>query len=273
MADYRVMAQSVLSVSRRKSPHYYPPCPDTNGQQGLSMIPNISGRGSGSPRGTTDLVEPAAWDASLPVIAQPVRPIVRRLNKVASWAILILSLAGIVSFSFSNFVPSHITVQVAKAMTLVIGTFYGLFFHGVGHFGWDKRNPAIRAYAEEHRKMAKAYVRVPFMAAVFAGFAWISFANVFPWMINAAIGERGTMIVMVDGWESASYSFRGGHSCARPTVRGIPFAMLGRRALCVGDQRRQSDFPSGTSLALIGRVSALGIAPDHYRVLSRGPGT
>lgn len=218
------------------------------------------------------VVELAGSGASCPATMLPVRPIVIRINQLAIWGMLILSLAGLLSLFFSNFVPSHITVQVAKAAAFLIGLFYGFFYWGVGHFGVDMRNPKGRAYMEQHPKLAKKYIRVPVGAFLFAGFAWMSFSNVFPWVLNAAIGGRGTMVVVVDGWEGASYSTRGSHFCAKPMLRGVPFGMMGMHALCVGDQYRKSDFPLGTSLDLIGRVSALGIAPGHYRVLSRGSG-
>jgi hypothetical protein len=204
---------------------------------------------------------------------RPVPRIVRRLNQMAAGGMLVLSLGGLVSLFASNFVPSHMTVQIAKSAALLAGLFYGLFFLGIGHFGWDESNPRVTVAIEQNPKATKVYIRVPLMLAVSAGFAWMSFSTVFPWALNAAIGRPGTMIVIVDGWQNAFYGSRVGHSCAKPTLRGIPFMMMGRYALCVGDQHKPSDFLRGTSLSLMGRVSALGIAPDHYRVISRGPGT
>ena len=114
--------------------------------------------------------------------------------------------------------------------------------------------------------LGQVYVRAPFMAVVFAGFAWMSFSNLLPLALTAIVGKQGSMAVVVKGWERASFSLRSGSSCARPTPYGVPFWMLGRNALCVGDQHSESDFPRGSTLLLLGRASALGIIPDRYRV-------
>lgn len=199
-----------------------------------------------------------------------IAPGIRRLNTAASCGMLVLIAGGLVSLFASNFVPSPVTVRITLAASILVGLFYGVFFFGVGHFGWDKSNPKVRAAIQRSPRMAKAYLRVPLMALVFAGSAWVSFSNVFPWALTAAIGGSGSMTVVVDGWQDAFYSVRAGHSCARPTLRDVPFMTMGRYALCVGDQFRRSDFPPGTSLSLIGRVSSLGIVPYRYRVISRG---
>ena len=204
--------------------------------------------------------------------ARPIPPGVRRMNLAASCGIVILILGGLASLYGSSFVPSHLTVQLTKAMAILVGLFYAAFFLGVGHFGWDESNPKVRAAIQQSPKVAKAYIRVPLMALVLAGAAWMSFSSAFPWALTAAGGRDGSMTVVVDGWQDAFYSSRAGHSCAKPTLHGVPFMMMGRYALCVGDQYNQSDFPPGTSLALFGRVSALGIIPDHYRVVSRSAG-
>lgn len=226
----------------------------------------------GPSRVTGELIEIAESGAAPSTTMGPGLPVVRRLNQIAAGGMVLLLVGGLLSLFASNFVPSHMTVQMAKSAALLGGLFYGLFFIGIGHFGWDETNPKVRAAMQQNPKLGKAYIRVPLTAAAFAGFAWLSFSNGLPWALNAAIGRRGAMTVIVDGWQNAFYSSRVGHSCARPTLRGIPFMMVGRYALCVGDQHKPSDFPPGTSLYLIGRVSALGIAPDHYRV-PPGPGT
>lgn len=202
-------------------------------------------------------------------VTEPVPPSIRRLNLIAGWGMAALIFSGFVSVVASDFVPSHLTVQLTKIASILVGLFCGVFFLGVGHFGWDKANPKVRAAMQQSPRLAHAYVRVPLMAGVLAGFTWMSFSNVLPWAATAVIGRRGTMTVIVDGWQGEFYS-RSGRSCAKPTLRGVPFMMMGRYALCVGDQYKQSDFPPGTSLVLIGRVSLLGVMPDHYRVVSRG---
>ena len=182
----------------------------------------------------------------------------------------VLIAGGAASLFASNFVPSHLTVLLTMAASVLVGVFYAAFFLGVGHFGWDLSNPRVRAAIEQSPKLSKVYVRIPLMTMVFAGAAWLSFSNALPWALTAAVGRRGSMTVVVSGWQDAFYSARAGHSCARPTLRGVPFMMVGRYALCVGDQFKRADFPPGTSLSLIGRVSSLGIVPDHYRVIAHG---
>lgn len=196
----------------------------------------------------------------------------RRVNLAASCGIVILLLGGLASLYASSFVPSQLTVRITKAAAVLVGLFYGVFFLGVGHFGWDESNPKVRAAIQQSPRMAKAYIRVPLMAMVFAGSAWMSFSSAFPWALTAAIGTHGSMPVVVNGWQDSFYGSRAGHSCAKPTLHGVPFMMMGRHALCVGDQYKPSDFPPGTSLSLIGRVSLFGIIPDHYRVISRSAG-
>lgn len=223
------------------------------------------GKASRSMRDRFPTSEPIAF---LTETATPVPPGVRRVNLAASWIMVILILGGLASLHASSFVPSHLTVLITKAAAILAGLFYGVFFLGVGHFGWDRSNPKIRAAIQQSPKVAKAYIRVPLMAMVFAGSAWLSFSSAFPWALTAAIGGHGSMTVVVAGWQDAFYSPRAGHSCAKPTLRDVPFMMMGRYALCVGDQYKQADFPPGTSLSLIGRVSPFGIIPDRYRFIS-----
>lgn len=225
-----------------------------------------------TPRNMRDPFPTSESVALLPETTRPISPGVRRLNLAASWGMMILILGGLASLYASSFVPSHLTVRLTKVVAMLVGLFYGAFFLGVGHFGWDTSNPKVRAAIQQSPQVAKAYVRVPLMTMVFAGAAWMSFSSAFPWALTAAIGRRGSMTVVVDGWQGAFYSSRAGHSCAKPTLHDVPFMMMGRYALCVGDRYKQSDFPPGTSLSLIGRVSPFGVVPDHYRVISRGAG-
>jgi hypothetical protein len=193
-------------------------------------------------------------------------PRVRMLNRAFSWGMLALSIMGLYSIFLSNFVPAPTTVAVAKVLTSAVGVSYAVFFVGFEQFGWDPQNPKVVAAVAQRPILGKVYVRAPFMAVVFAGFAWMSFSNVLPLALTAIVGKQGSMAVVVKGWERASFSGRSGSSCARPTLDGVPFGMLGRQALCVGDQRSESDFPPGSTLLLVGRASALGIIPDRYRV-------
>lgn len=197
----------------------------------------------------------------------PAPPIVKRMNQLGAWGIGLLSLTFALGLFASHFVPSHKTVEVTEGLVLVVGLFYFVFAVGVGRFGWDKNSPRAKIGMARSRILAKAYIRGPLLAVIFAAFAWVSFASVFPWALNAVIGNRGTMTVTVDGWSPAS---NGKYpSCAQPTLQGIPIGMMGGRALCFSDYS-QVDFPRGTHLVLIGRTSVLGIAPDHYRFPSVG---
>jgi hypothetical protein len=54
---------------------------------------------------------------------------------------------------------------------------------------------------------------------------------------------------------------------ARPTLRGIPFGMLGRRAICVPDPNK-SKFKAGASMVLYGRASVFGISPKSYHLVN-----
>jgi hypothetical protein len=195
-------------------------------------------------------------------------PIIRRVNTLAGWGILALAVMGLISLYGNNFVPSPAIVHVTELLTVAAGLFYAIFFLGVGRFGWDTQNPKVIAATQQLPLISKAYIRVPLMFLVLAGFAWMSFSNALPWALNAAIGQEGAMTVVVRGWQPAFYArFR--HYCAKPTIEHVPFGMLGRRSLCVGDQHKSSEFPPGTVLSLSGRASAFGISPDKYRIVSR----
>ena len=113
---------------------------------------------------------------------------------------------------------------------------------------------------------ARWYVRVPLMALVYFGFAWASFSSALPWMVNGVLGSDKSMTVAIDGWQDANWS-RAGRQCARPTLRRIPFGMLGRRAICVPDPNK-AKFKVGASMVLYGRESAFGISPKSYRIVN-----
>lgn len=92
------------------------------------------------------------------------------------------------------------------------------------------------------------------MTLVYFGFAWASFSSALPWIFNGVLRSDKSMTVEIDGWHNASAS-RAGIQCARPTLRGIPFGMLGRGALCVPSPDK-SKFKAGASMILYGRASA-----------------
>ena len=192
--------------------------------------------------------------------------LLRYLSVAAAAGIIGLIPLAIVSLLVSDFVPSALTVCCAKVLGIAFGIFYGVFFFGFKGFGWDATNPIIAAGIPTGSAIAKRYVRVPLMALVYFGFAWLSFSSALPWMLNSIIGTENSRTVVVDGWLDASWSFRGGTQCARPTVTGIPFGMLGRRALCVPKSEKTKLKP-GASIVLYGRTSAWGISPVRYRLV------
>jgi hypothetical protein len=165
----------------------------------------------------------------------------------------------------SNFVPSGLTVASARWLATCTGVFYGAFFIGIGDFGWSRNNPKVAAIMQTGGAIARWYVRVPLMALLYFGFAWMSFSSALPWMLNGVIGSDKSMTVEIDGWQDTFWS-RAGRQCARPTLRGIPFGMVGHRALCAPNQDK-SKFKVGAAMVLYGRASAFGISPERYRIL------
>jgi hypothetical protein len=192
---------------------------------------------------------------------------IRSLNLAGALGMLALPIMGLLSVFLSDFVPSALTVAYARVLAIGTGAFYGLFFVGIGHFGWDTNNPGVAAVMQSRSSLAKCYVRVPLTALVFFGFAWMSLSSALPWMINAVLGSDNSITVVIDGWQNTSWS-RAGSQCARPTLRGVPFGMLGRGALCVPYQERIK-FKAGASMTLYGRSSVFGISPTRYRLLDR----
>jgi len=198
---------------------------------------------------------------------RPVRSrTVRYFNLAAAAGMLAFPILGMLSLFFSNFVPSPLTVACARCLAICTGVFYGLFFIGIKEFGWNTNNPKVAAIMQTGGANAKWYVRVPLMALVYFGFAWASFSSALPWMVNGVLGSDKSMTVEIDGWQDANWS-RAGRQCARPTLRGIPFGMLGRRAICVPDPNK-STFKAGASMVLYGRGSAFGISPKSYRIVN-----
>ena len=193
----------------------------------------------------------------------------RRTNRVAGWGILAFAILALNSLFISSFVPSSFTVAFAKIAALVAALFYGAFFFGIGHFGWDLRSPKVLEAMHRNRIAATPYLRVPLMACVMGGFAWMGFSAALPWALNAVFGKVGTMDVVIGGWQDSFYGARSGQQCARPTIAGVPFMMLGRNALCVGNDHAAADFPVGAKMVLYGRVSVFGIDPNRYHCCTR----
>jgi hypothetical protein len=192
---------------------------------------------------------------------------VRYLNVAAAVGIAAFAALTVLSLYVSNFVPSGLTVACARWLAICTGVFYGAFFIGIGDFGWSRNNPKVATIMRSGGAIARWYVRVPVMALVYFGFAWASFASALPWMLNGVLGSDNSMTVEIDGWHDAVWS-RAGIQCARPTLRGIPFGMLGGRALCEWNPDK-SKFSAGASMVLYGRASAFGISPERYRILGR----
>jgi hypothetical protein len=192
---------------------------------------------------------------------------VQSLNIAAAAGLVALPALGALSIYASNFVPSSLTVTCAEWLAIGTGVLYAVFFVGVGEVGWDSRNPKVAAVMRTGGVAARWYVRVPLMTLVYFGFAWVSFSTAVPWIVNGMLGSESSMAVEIDGWQDANWS-RAGAQCARPTVRGVPFGMLGRHALCVPSTEK-ARFRAGSPVILHGRASILGITPESYRVLDQ----
>jgi hypothetical protein len=193
---------------------------------------------------------------------------VRCLSLAAAVGFLAFPVPGMLSVYVSNFVPSALTVACARWLAICTGVFYGVFFIGIGELGWNTYNSSVAAVMQKGGvTTSRWYVRAPVMALVYFGFAWASFSSALPWMINGVLGSDKSMTVEIDGWRNITWS-RPGKQCARPTLHGIPFGMLSSRAICVPDPDK-SKFKAGASLVLYGRASALGISPEHYRIVNR----
>jgi hypothetical protein len=196
-------------------------------------------------------------------------PAVRTLNTAVAWGTLVLAVLGLTSLLFSSFVPSAFTVSFAKGGALIAALFYGLFFLGIGRFGWNRRNPRLVEMMRNKRVLASAWFRVPFMACVMGGMAWTGFSSGLPWALNAVFGKAGSTDIVIDGWENSHLAGKFSRQCARPTAAGVPFMMLGRNALCVGSKQTAADFPVGAKMTLYGQLSVFGIDPARYRCCSR----
>ena len=198
-----------------------------------------------------------------------ISPAVPILNTAVAWATLVIAVLGLTSLLFSSFVPSPFTVSFAKGAALVAALFYGLFFLGIGRFGWDRRNPKLVEMMRKKGALASAWFRVPFMACVMGGMAWVGFSSGLPWALNGVFGKSGSTEIVIGGWENSRLAGKFSRQCARPTAAGVPFMMLGRNALCVGSKHTAADFPVGAKMTLYGPVSVFGIDPATYRCCTR----
>jgi len=192
-------------------------------------------------------------------------------NRLGSLAILPLAVGGVVSLWGSDFVPSVATVFVAVVSAGIVGTFYGAFFSGIHGFGWSDERPAAHDALRRYKVFRNPFVRGLFMGLVFFCFAWLSFSSAFPWVLNMVAGSQGTMIAVVDGWQESSHSARS-RQCSRPTLRHVPFGMLGRYALCFNySSADRSALTPGTPVELSGRRSWFGVSPTGVSLLKSPP--
>jgi hypothetical protein len=191
----------------------------------------------------------------------------RRFNRVVAFSVLVWTLGAVYGLLFSDFVPAPDIVVVAQVLSLVSAVFYGAFALGIGEFGFNRRLPRTSAFLVDNPSTANPAGRVVPMALVMACFAWVAFSAGIPSLLNLVVGGPGTMTVIVKGWEG-SESMRRGSTCPKPTVRGVPYLMLGGQALCTHEAMKDR-LPPGTELLLIGRVSPLGISATEFHTVSR----
>lgn len=166
---------------------------------------------------------------------------------------IVLSVLCLLSLTYSSFVPSLLTVQITKCSAVAIGLFYAVFFWGSRGFGWDS---GADARVSASKFLRNRYLRAPFMGFVFFCFAWSGLSSGAPWIVNALIASSGTMPAVVDGWAP-----RTSRACSHPTLQHVPPFMLGHRAACFGESN-EVNFPPGTAVRLLGKVSALGISVE-----------
>lgn len=181
----------------------------------------------------------------------------RHLNLIANWGIAVLTGLALLSLLLSPFIPSPLMVRVTLWTAVAVGLFYGLFFWGIGGFGWNTKADAAVSAARPSKLLSKPYLRAPFMSLVFFSFAWMGIGSGAPWILTIAIGNNSGATAVVDGWQS-----RTSRSCSRPTLQHVPLFMMGRRALCI-HQSREADMPPGTTLRILGKVSVLGVSPTR----------
>ena len=192
---------------------------------------------------------------------EPISP----LNKIVGGYILIILFGALYTFLFSTFVPSVLTMKIAYGMGVFTAVLIGIFFLGIGGFGWDPRSARVADAIRTSPMLGKTYLRVPFMSLLMGFFAVPAFYGCIPGILNSLVGSQGTMTVTIDGWQNASYSFRSGHQCARPTVAGIPELLMPQHAFCPLNAK-PSMYPVGAHIILYGTESVFGIYPTRFRI-------
>lgn len=178
----------------------------------------------------------------------------RPLNLIAGWGIFVLTGFALLSLLFSPFVPSPLMVEITVWSAIFVGVFYGVFFWGVGGFGWTADTKIAVSGSKPSKFLTKRYLRGPFMGLVFFFFTWVGLGSGAPWLVTIVAGHNGAMTAIVDGWAPGSH-----RTCFRPTLQHVPPFMMGHRALCI-DENRKVDMPPGTTLRILGKVSILGVS-------------
>lgn len=186
-------------------------------------------------------------------------------NIITGWSMGVLALGGLYTLWFSRFVPSRSTLTFSYGMAVLAGLIYGAFTLGVGGFGWDPESPRVMDAVRKSPWLRKAYLRVPLMSLVFAGFSQATFSDCVPAVLNAVSGSQGTMTLTVSGWRRGGYVSRAGWQCPRPTVRELPDFLIPLHAMCPLHPE-ESSFPVGARIVLHGRASVFGISPTSVTV-------
>jgi hypothetical protein len=176
----------------------------------------------------------------------------RPLSDTALLASLIALSAGAAVINVSDFVPSSTTVAWAIALAGICTVLVVIW---VSQFdSWSRYAPFTRS-ANRIRPL-RLWERFGSLA-VFGGMTFMLtgalFGNVLPWLVTAAIGAPGAMIVQTD---EPSERFIRNPSCIDLRLLGVPDRMIGSKVMC-GDKYQV--IRSGTRLHLSGRRSALGI--------------
>ena len=213
------------------------------------------------PRGTND---DAVW--TIPTYPAAAAEPIRLPNKIVGWYMLVITFGALYTFFFSLFVPSVLTLKIAYAIALVTAVLVAAFMLGIGGFGWNPNSARVAAAIRTSPMIGKAYVRVPLLSCVMGAFAVLTFSGCVPGILNSLIGSQGDMTLTINGWQGASYNFRSGYQCARPTVSGIPELLIPQHALCPTNAKR-SLYPVGARLILHGTESIFGIHATRLTVV------
>lgn len=169
-----------------------------------------------------------------------------------------INLAGFL-IGYSNFVPTHLTVALARVFAGV--TAIVVFVWTAGFREFDLIATVALAYPKTIR--LGPFWRYVFLAPLFAWGCWSLseqfYGNVVPWFITSLHSQEGVTTVKADSWGGHYYS---SPVCLYPTISNIPDGMLGHQSLCVYDTR---DIPeAGKTLVLRGRRSIFGIRVESF---------